>query len=102
MHTLTRGSRSMLRVLRRPRIVEKIRSPPSRVTQMTLVWGAPSGLVVARIAKALLSTRRRARSERASAMAPIMPAPPAIDDHNGLGVGDVTGDGDVTRTPPGR
>jgi hypothetical protein len=47
MEMLTRGSRSMLRCLRRPSIVEKSTSSPTRPTQTTEDCGLPSGLIVA-------------------------------------------------------
>ena len=45
---MTRGSRIMLTVLRRPLSVLKRMSSPSALTKITPIWGEPSALVVAK------------------------------------------------------
>src|SRR5436309_4436534 len=52
----------MLRVLRRPRIVENMISSPSRLAQITLDCGLPSALTVDSTQKALPSSNWTARS----------------------------------------
>src|SRR5213082_1186589 len=52
----------MLRVLRRPRIVENSTVSPSRLAHTTLDCGEPSGLSVHSTRKALRSSRSRANS----------------------------------------
>src|ERR1700733_13481890 len=66
--TATFGSRSRLRAFFLPLAVLKRTSSPSRSTHSSVIWGEPSGLMVAREARTGRAISSRAFSDRTSAM----------------------------------